>query len=42
MSREVGEETLLILQENLRDSLLDLDDPVSKWMFSVLDLLQEV
>ena len=42
MSREVVEETLLILQENQRDFLLELDDPVSRWMFSGLDLLQEV
>ena len=42
MSREVVEETLLILQENQRDFLLELDDPLSRWMFSGLDLLQEV
>ena len=42
MSREVVEETLLILQENEGDFLLELDDPVSRWMFSSLDLLQEV
>ena len=42
MTREVVEETLLILQENQRDFLLKLDDPVSRWMFSGLDLLQEV
>ena len=41
MSLEVVEETLLILQENLRDFLLELDVPVSRWMFSGLDLLQE-
>ena len=40
VSREVVEETLLLLQENLRDLLLELD--VSRWMFSVPDLLQEV
>ena len=34
-------ETLLILQENLIDLLLELGDPVSRWMFSVPDLLQE-
>ena len=38
MSLEVVEvETLLILQENLFDRLLELDDPVSRWMFSVPD-----
>ena len=42
MSREVVEETLLILQENQRDFLLELIDAVSRWMFSGLDLLQEV
>ena len=42
MSHEVVEETLLILQENLRDFLLKLDFPVTRWMFSGLDLLQEV
>ena len=42
MSRDVVEETLLILQENQRDFLLELDDPVTKWMFSSLDLLQGV
>ena len=42
MSHEVVEETLLILQENQRDFLLELDDPVSKWKFSSLNLLQEV
>ena len=40
MSREVLEETLLILQENQRDCLLDLVAAVSKWMFSAHDLLQ--
>ena len=40
MSREVVEETLLILQENLHDFLLELDVTVSRWMFSVPDLLQ--
>ena len=34
-------ETLLILQENLFDLLLELGDPVSRWMFSVPDLLQQ-
>ena len=38
----VVEETLLILQENLRDFLLELDLPVSRWVFSVPDLLQGV
>ena len=43
MSHEVVEvETILILQENLRDFLLELDVPVSSWMFSVPDLFQEV
>ena len=42
MSHEVVEETLLILQENLRDFLLELDVPVSRWMFSGPDLLQRV
>ena len=41
-SLEVVEETLLTLQENQRDFLLELDDSVSKWMFSGLDLLQQV
>ena len=40
VSLEVVEETLLILQVNLRDFLLKLDFPVSRWMFSVPDLLQ--
>ena len=40
MSREVVEETLLILQESPRDPLLELVDAVSKWMFSVPYLLQ--
>ena len=34
------EETLLILQENQGDFLLELVNAVSKWMFSGLDLLQ--
>ena len=34
------EETLLILQENQRDCLLELVAAVSRWMFSVPDLLQ--
>ena len=42
MSLEVVEETLLILQENPLDFLLELVDAVSRWMFSGLDLLQEV
>ena len=33
---------LLVLQENQGDFLLELDDAVSRWMFSDLDLLQEV
>ena len=41
MSLEVVKvETLMILQENLFDLLLELGDPVSRWMFSVPDLLQ--
>ena len=35
-------EALLILQENQCYSLLELGDPVSKWMFSVPDLLQRI
>ena len=42
MSLEVVEETLLILQENQGDFLLDLVAAVSRWMFSGLDLLQRV
>ena len=42
MSREVVEETLLILQENQCDFLLELVAAVSWWMFSGLDLLQGV
>ena len=42
MSLEVVEETLLILQENLFDLLLELGGPVSKWRFSVPDLLQQI
>ena len=41
-SREVVEETLLILQESQYYSLLELVDAVPRWMFSVPDLLQEV
>ena len=41
MSHEVVEETLLVLQENLRDLLLEFDVPVSRWMFPVPDLLQK-
>ena len=41
VSLEVVEvETLLILNENLFDFLLELGDPVSRCMFSVPDLLQ--
>ena len=40
MSREVVEETLLILQESQRDFFIELDDPVLRWMFSGPDLLQ--
>ena len=40
MSHEVVEETLLILQEDPFDFLLELGVPVSKWIFSVPDLLQ--
>ena len=36
------EETLLILQENQGDFLLELVAAVSRWMFSGLDLLQGV
>ena len=39
-SREVVEETLLILQENQCDVLLELVAAVSRWMFSDLDLFQ--
>ena len=42
MSREVVEETLLILQENRRDFHLELADAVPRWMFSGPDLLQRV
>ena len=41
MSLEVVEETLLILQENFCDFLLDLGVPVSRWVFSVPDLLRK-
>ena len=34
MSRVVVEETLLILQENQGDFLLELVDTVPRWMFS--------
>ena len=40
VSREVVEETLLILQESQCDSLLELVEAVPRWMFSVPDLLQ--
>ena len=43
MSLEVVKvETLLILQENLFDLLLELGGPVSRWMFSVPDLFQQI
>ena len=42
MSREVVEETILILQENQDDFLLELDVPEKKWMFSVPDVIQGV
>ena len=43
MSLEVVEvETDLIPLENLFGLLLELDGPVSKWMFSVPDLLQQI
>ena len=42
MSHEVVKETLLILQENPFDFLLELGAPVSGWVFSVPDLLQKV
>ena len=43
MSLEVVEvETLLIILENPFDFLLELGDPVSRWMFSVPDLLQQI
>ena len=43
MSLEVVEvETLLILHENLSDLLLELGDTVSRWTFSVPDLLQRI
>ena len=35
-------ETLLTLQENLFDLLLELGVPLSRWMFSVLDLLEQM
>ena len=41
MSREVVKETLLILQENFRDLLLELGVPVSRWVFSIPDLVAE-
>ena len=40
VSREVVEETLLILQESQYFSLLEVVDAVLRWMFSVPDLLQ--
>ena len=39
-SREMVEETLLILEESQYYSLLELVDAVPRWMFSVPDLLQ--
>ena len=42
VSLEVVEETLLILQESQYYSLLELVDAVSRWMFSVPDLLQGI
>ena len=41
-SGEVVEETLLILQENQGDFLLELVAAVSRWVFSVPDPLQVV
>ena len=35
-------ETLLILLGNLDDVLLELEDPLSSWIFSVPDLLQKI
>ena len=35
-------ETLQILQENLFDLLLESGGPVSRWMFSVPDLLRQM
>ena len=40
MSRQVVEETLLVLQESQYYSLLELVDAVPRWMFSIRDLLQ--
>ena len=42
MSLEVVEETLLVLQENQHDFLLELVAAVSRWMFSGLDLKTEI
>ena len=42
MSLEVVEETLLIVQENPFDFLLKLGVSVSRWVFSVPDLLQKI
>ena len=39
---EAEVETLLILLQNLFDLLLELGDPVSRWMFSVPDLHQRI
>ena len=40
VSREVVEETLLVLQESQYYSLLELVDALSRWMFSGPDLHQ--
>ena len=42
VSRDVVEETLLILQESQYYSLLELVDAVARRMFSVPDLLQQI
>ena len=43
ISLEVMEvETLLILQGNPFDFLLELDVPLSRWMFSIPDLLRQI
>ena len=39
MSRDVVEQTLLVLQQNQGDFLLELGAAVSRWMFSGPDLL---
>ena len=38
----VVKETLLILHENLRDLLLELGVPETRWVLSVLDFLQRI